>query len=323
MQILLNGERLDIQLEDENSLGEILHSVNDWLKSGGQPVQGSAPEWKAHYLTEFVVDGERFQVSEPWNYFSQKPSEINTLELFSEVDQGNILLESLHSLRNYFDTALQALNKRNFSFLGKLFHETDSLLELFSRSILAAERHLELVNSEIVENPLEKELENPLIEELKVCLDLWDNFQQYSAKKLDAEPLEEATELARATFQDAFLLLDELYKDCAASSTIDIDNIVANLEQKGNELTAALSQLHHDSGVKQSLNCISQISRLLEQLLQHEAVRDTLSGLFIQIEPFLQQLGRAIEEMDMINISDLTEYEIMPLIKQIVSSLRR
>ena len=322
MQVLLNSEKLDIQLENESSLGEVLQGISDWLKSGGQSesVHRSSLELEAHYLTEFVLDGERFQVSKELSRFSQKPSEINKLELFSEmrVDKANILLKSLYSLRSYFDMALQALDKKYFTFLEKLFCEAGSLLEFFERSVLAAEQRLRMVHSESVVNPLENSSENPLIGELKANLELWNHFRRCPTK---AEPLEGATERTMAVFQDAFLLLDELYKDCVANigSNMDASQIAASLEQKGKELSAALKQLQRGGGIKQSLDCVAQLSRLLEHSLQHEG--DTLAGLFVEMRPFLHLLGSAIEEMDMVSVSDLAEYEIMPLIKQVISSL--
>ena len=325
MQVLLNSEKLDIQLEDENSLGEILRGISDWLEFGPD----TPPELAAHHLQAFVLDGKRFEVAEEpnenWGHFSQKPNEIGKLELFSEVRQASlradedVLLESLYALRNYFDMAQQALDAKRFSFLKKLFLEADSLLELFERSIAEAERRLAGENQL---NHFVEAGENLLTGELRANLELWSDFRQCPE---NLEQREEATERTKAVFQDAFLLLDELYKDCAAktSANNDTTQIAANLEQTGKELAVALGQLQRGGGVKQSLDCVAQLSRLLEQLLQKEIACEPLAQRFIEMKPFLEQLGSAIEEMDMVSVSDLAEYEIIPLIGQMVQLLKR
>ena len=320
MQILLNGETLDVQLEGESQLAEVLHGVLRWLES--------SPEFDAHDLQEFVLDGESYrrQPGGAWDLerFPQKLCEIDKLELFSEVRQIGVpacpdgfvqpvLIESLYALRNYFDMALQGLDAKRFVFLERLFCDAAPLLELMERSVAAA------MPGEVPE-PAANTLPvvNPLIGELKAGLALVHYFQGAQALE-NPEP----SERVRAVFQDAFLLLDELYKDCTAleNGGMDALQLAASLEEQGKELVAALAQLQRGGGVRQSLHCVAELSRLLEQLLLQED--KALAGRFIELGPFLQQLGSAIEDMDMVSVSDLAEYEIVPLLEQMVASLKQ
>ena len=326
MQILLNGEKLDVQLEGESQLAEVLHGVLRWLES--------SPEFDAHDLQEFVLDGEscRRQPGGAWDLerFPQKLCEIDKLELFSEVRQIGVpacpdgfvqpvLIESLYALRNYFDMALQALDAKRFVFLERLFCDAAPLLELLERSVAAA------MPGEVAEPaanilPAANTLPavNPLIGELKAGLALVHYFQGVQALE-NPEP----SERVRAVFQDAFLLLDELYKDYTAleNGGMDALQLAASLEEQGKELVAALAQLQRGGGVRQSLHCVAELSRLLEQLLLQED--KALAGRLIELGPFLQQLGSAIEDMDMVSVSDLAEYEIIPLLEQMVASLKQ
>ena len=62
---------------------------------------------------------------------------------------------------------------------------------------------------------------------------------------------------------------------------------------------------------------------LLEQLLQQQEIQGNkkLETLFNQMNPFLRELASAIEDTDTVNIGDLVEYEIIPLIQQIIDTL--
>ena len=332
MQILLNGEKLDVQLEGESQLAEVLHGVLRWLES--------SPEFDAHDLQEFVLDGESYrrQPGGAWDLerFPQKLCEIGKLELFSEVRQIGVpacpdefvqpvLIESLYALRNYFDMALQALDAKRFVFLERLFCDAAPLLELLERSVAAAmpgevpePAANTLPDANILPAANTLPAVNPLIGELKAGLALVHYFQGAQALE-NPEPSEQV----RAVFQDAFLLLDELYKDYTAleNGGMDALQLAASLEEQGKELVAALAQLQRGGGVRQSLHCVAELSRLLEQLLLQED--KALAGRFIELGPFLQQLGSAIEDMDMVSVSDLAEYEIVPLLEQMVASLKQ
>ncbi len=155
MQILLNGEELDVRLEDEKLLTQFLCGIADWMEAD------------ACYLKEFTIDGSRYALAEQpdgtWDFelFQQELESIDKLELFSEELQAysqqqqllqarqgaitsgeNTILESLKILCDYFQIAHSAFESRKFIFLQDLFSEAGSLLELLGRCVTQAESAL-------------------------------------------------------------------------------------------------------------------------------------------------------------------------------------
>ncbi|WGK68139.1 hypothetical protein P0082_06540 [Candidatus Haliotispira prima] len=370
MQVLLNGEELDVRFESEKSLAEVLDGIINWMESDG------------YYLERFTLDGKRYvapdQLTGEWDFdlFQQELGEVGVLELRSVPMQAysgtelnkahesvvaeseNTVLESLKILGDYFRIAKEAFEDRKFIFLKDFFSDTGTLLELLERGVSRAEMCLSGDGDARNEWEIgQGNHENPLITELKASLELWCYFQDgecnaEAVKQWQGEAVSGDKDRMSMILENISQLLNDLYEDYGvwlsrsgeqsetrsregsdASPNVEltqprtfcdmnVHEIKVQLEQKIRDMEESVSRLQSGE-IQQSLYCVSELSLLLEQLLQQGKIKDndTLVGLFIRLGPFLHDLTSAIENMDTVTIGDLVEYEIIPLTEQIISEL--
>ena len=354
MQILLNDEELDVQFENEKLLAEVLRGIANWMESDAYYLREFILDGK-HYTVQERPTGE-------WDFdlFQQELSQIDRLEIFSAPmpayigsdpvslvsESENTILESLKTLFDYFRVAQNAFEKRQFTFLQDLFSDSEPLLELLQRSTSRAEASLRSAADQRHLHRLE--YSKPLIGELKANLELWNYFQESPTRHWNQDPSGKKRDRMMAILQDLSIWLQEHYENYGAwllrparqldnkeniaielaqsgsFCDLSIAEIQAQVSQKSQELEEAVVQMQNGQ-VQPIFYRVSELSLLLEQLIQQNKVRGNqkLAALFTQMEPFLQELTHAIEYMDTVNIGDLVEYELIPLIQQIIDELAK
>jgi len=73
MEIKLNGKTLNAALDNENTLGEVLSGIEEWLTSSG------------HRMAELKIDGELIKASELSDAFAKDINAINCIEIQTSV----------------------------------------------------------------------------------------------------------------------------------------------------------------------------------------------------------------------------------------------
>ena len=235
MQILLNGEELDVQFENEKLLAEVLRGISNWIESD------------SHYIKKIILDGTDYPIEEQpqgeWDFdlFQQELAQIEKLEIFSSPMQAyqqlelsnthkhliseneNTVLESLKTLSHYFQISQNAFENHQFVFLQDFFSDSKPLFELLQRCVGQAEIILSQENSERTEYNLKQynnSHENPLITELKACLTFWNYFQDHKQNTeaitlWDKDSMRPAKERMNNILQAVQSLLKDLYEDYA------------------------------------------------------------------------------------------------------------
>lgn len=95
MDILINGATIEYIREGENSLGEILGSLESACEKAGMTITGIS------------VDGTRLAAEELDAYFSRSPEEVSVISL--ETINGQDVLSMLHDLGAEFTRCVEPL----------------------------------------------------------------------------------------------------------------------------------------------------------------------------------------------------------------------
>lgn len=103
MEILINGQKADITLENEKTIGEIMSAFEQWLRDSG------------HRLSGLVIDGETVTSSSLEDSFLKEIKDIKTLDILTNsiAELGALSLLNLISDIEEFDN-LTFNEKTNF-----------------------------------------------------------------------------------------------------------------------------------------------------------------------------------------------------------------
>ncbi len=316
MQILLNGEELEVKLENEELLAEVLRDIVNWLESD------------SHCLKEFILDGKYYTLQDQpdgeWDFdlFQQELKQIEKLEIYStpmqaykqlELSQAhkcviseseNTVLESLKTLGDFFQLARSAFENQQFIFLQDFFSDSGALVELLQRIVTQVESSLWREDGpQHTEKNDSGTDENPLITELKDSLEQWQYFQnsQYNTeavKQWHKDAIYDKKERMLTTFQGISSLIKNLHNGYEAWLSRPNQEPEKPLETVSNpQLKVEIAQATTLSDINvgelrdQLIHKIQQLEESFTQL-QNGQVQDILyhvSELSLLLEQLLQQ----------------------------------
>jgi len=98
MEIKLNDQKLDVNFEHENTLGEVLAGLEQWLDNSG------------HRLTNFSIDGQNINASMVEEIFPRKIDTIKTLDIFTDLTANlstTALITLIDDIKNYESANLE------------------------------------------------------------------------------------------------------------------------------------------------------------------------------------------------------------------------
>ncbi len=359
LDIQLENEKLlaEVLRGISNWIESDSHYLKEFILDGTHYFIQEQPkgEWDFDFFQHQLTQIEKLEIfSSPMQAYQQL--ELNKVHKNLISESENTILESLKTLSDYFQIIQNAFENRRFVFLQDFFSDSKPLFELIQRSIEQVKTILWQEHSEAECDPKQyKNHENSLLTELKACLSIWNYFQDHqqnaqaiklwnkNAIRTDKNRMNEILKAIPLLLKDlhehytTWLLRPEQHKlntqeqaevsvvelaQPALFCDINITEIQKQLTQKSQELEEALVQLQSGQ-TQQIFYYVSELSLLLEQLIEQQEIQGNkkLETVFNQITPFLKELANAIEETDTVNIGDLVEYEIIPLIQQIIDLL--
>jgi hypothetical protein len=166
MEIKINGQKADITLEEEKTVGDILASFDTWLLNSG------------HRLSGFAIDDQTIELSSVGDAFSRNINTINVLDIFTSTIADLYvmsLLNIIHDIDEYENLGFE--EKNNFcneweeraqaKFVSEQMHD----LFLFCTSAFSGSISLEVLHS-IIDERL-REVQEPLreIEKLETTIE--------------------------------------------------------------------------------------------------------------------------------------------------------
>lgn len=329
MEIILNGQSLDFELENEKTLSEILLAIGKWTAKTNSEVITSIR----------LNEGEEIL---PKEGFKSKKSikEINRIEL-ETVGMVELSIDGLIELLDYFpklkseiEKALKALEKKDEeklnSLVKKIIDDVDwayALIEdiyeamqvekktifLEEKAVKKEKEVLSTIKQELLKllgkKEEREELRKLLKEQLYFHLDEWlklfpkliECFRAMKGEKINSKALFEEIEEIK-TFKDR---LNVLSKDLVEVSVkLQIGDDIKAMEMFQNDINTLEDLITLTQNIRRCFNLNYANIKINDKSIEEE---------IITLKDMLKEIIMAFENSDIVMLCDLLEYELSPL----------
>ncbi len=291
MKIKINSSILDVTLEKEESLGEVIPQIKNWLLESGM------------HIKEVLKDGEPLYIENTGSWETTAISSVNDLDI-TAINESEKYVEDLQVVYQYTTMLLGAVETGNSKLIKDLLEDKEliagSLDYLFASGIRKTHstQFLKVIEEAYSEND-NADSQNT------------DNLKEYlkSLSFLLQKRIEEVADPVRA-MKTAALALKELIPDISE---------VSILLQTGKDQQAYSSVI---AFIEISETLIRIFSILKETGLMDSAnisVNGTsFDSFYSGFNEILKELAEAFDSSDTVLIGDLLEYEIVPKIDMLL-----
>lgn len=304
MEVLVNEEQIDVELENENTLGEVVHELSNWLQGMNL------------YITDLAVDRASHHLDEEGAWADRSISEVGQIEIVA-LPPWEVRLNGLRVLHNYVDALADAVSRESWEESREILNEypyirqhmQEVIVDVFGRSgDTALDRATEKLDRvQKGENPsrhpeAEEEVVESPAHDVSVSLRQVSTVLATRIREL-ATPFQEAgrTEQALRT------LMAELEEVSILLQTGE--------EQKAMTLIVSFSEL-----VERLLRVLGAIEqRYGEGLVQPHSDEQPLREKTDELKATLEELVGAFSDRDTVLIGDLLEYDLLPRVEEILA----
>jgi len=289
LEIKINNKSLDVTLENEKTLGDVIHGLDHWLESSGYSITGIEKDGQAI-----------FPAAEPDESWKEAPLRgINTLN-FIVLSQSERYAESLYSIYQFLTLLQKGIKADNKKLIEELKLELPHVVKNID-SYLGGGQGYGSTLQKLVESSglLDGELKAPV----NKLVDYSENLTTIISSRL-AEIVNPVTEM-KSTAVVMKKLLPKLAEVSVLLQT-GRDREAMNLIIEFAEVSDKLIRLHKildDQGR----------SNLLEEKIQNRSFEDFYSDFNKE----LRELEEAFHSRDSVLIGDLLEYEIAPKVEEL------
>ncbi|MDI6786009.1 MAG: hypothetical protein QMD92_04790 [bacterium] len=328
MEIILNGQNLDFELENEKTLSEVLLAIGKWTA-----------ETNSEVITSIRLnEGEEILPEE--GFKSKKPlKEINKVELETvrivelSIDGLIELLDYFPQLKSMIKKTLKAIEKKDEkklkNLVEKIINDVDwayALIEDIYESMQVEEKTIfleekavkkekEILNNikqeliELLAKNKTEELGNLLKEQLYFHIDEWlklfpkliECFRNIKGKEVDSKALfEEIEEIKK-------------FKNRLNALSSNLVNVSVKM-QTGDDIKA-MEMFQGDITILEDLiSLVQNIQRCFNLNYSNIKVNDkSIEEEILTLKNMLGEIIMAFENNDIVMLCDLLEYELSPL----------
>jgi hypothetical protein len=324
MEIIINDEKVEYTIENEQSLGDVLTSLEGWIAENGGVIDSVSVD-----ETEIIVGQQTDQLNK--NISSVGRLSLHTASRFDhaigaiatvseyidrivgtylksrDIDDYELILEGINliyeaiacSLNTLHVRPMVVINDRGKS-LAEILLEVSSLIELFEKQYVDGEGRKEL--SDVL-----TELQQLLPKMVNWAL-LKNSFYDSEVKGLEVSFLKTAL--------------------------VDLENIAVKTIEKFERIGENL-QVGRDSEALSDLLFVTEIMDEIIFVLQFFMTAYSMDStvlsksdlsmdeLFEKFSAGLKEIENSFRSEDLITVGDMLEYEIMPLFGDIINLIRR
>ncbi len=285
MEIKIDKEPINYSLDNETTLGEVVHGIEDWLDNAGM------------LIGAMRIDDKELPVQEREQWQSLP------LESITELDVETVMLyeaiyEELQIVRLYVQNLSEAV-------LANDTHKIRELKNDFSIVGDYLEKLLRTNNTDRIEGLLEKEDEQAR----KTVIQFLDSIRLLINERI-REIEEPREELQRLT-----ALLEKTNNDLREVSLL----LQTGKDKEAMDLVITFTEL------SQKLLRILQLGNQLQVIDSASlTVNGTdINGFYTELNSFFTELQEAFESKDSVLIGDIFEYEVAPRIDNLLATLKR
>ncbi len=298
MQIFLNSEQLDVTLENEETLGEVYHSLNSWINEAGlHPLSLSA-------------DGRALEISDPGQWEKTPIQDTENLEITAGTINA-VRAQQIMTALDYINLLLQMFPR---------MLDGEELNAEF-QAAFSEYRHVRTALPQIMQIS-----DGGFSEDFS----LLDAAAEKTAASLgkDSQPASPVIrDFSQRLEQLRILLLDRLQEySNPGQELISISGLIAGMLPSLEEAGIALQTGRE----KEAYNLVFKISEMCAKLvrvidcLSMEDPRQTVAA----VKEGISKLGQTIEEInnsiaagDMVLLSDLLEYDLRESMEALMQSI--
>lgn len=320
MEIFINNHAIDFQLEDETTVSEVIASILDWSRE------------RDLVVSEVIVDGDGYSIHEVPDIPVREAEQMNCL-IESRAD---IVISSIDAGIRYCEKAknfIEDMKGSSDEEVGELKHLGDGL-QWLSDVLLSV---VKLVGADpdtalFVEEPLAQYIDKASAMGKEISSG--ENFDEIRATVNEGRDIFQHV-------RDIFRLIlgsEEMRSlvarsidspDSLIQSMLDIKNVMAD-EIENLKNTAIAFQGGNDAEAVEKLNrfigFIYLYTRSCYQLvpvfsLDPADIKDddgaSLEEKNLQLQDLLSEVEEVLENDDIISLSDILEYELVPLMEEL------
>jgi hypothetical protein len=285
MEIKIDKEPINYSLDNETTLGEVVHGIEDWLDNAGM------------LIGAMRIDDKELPVQEREQWQSLP------LESITELDVETVMLyeaiyEELQIVRLYVQNLSEAV-------LANDTHKIRELKNDFSIVGDYLEKLLRTNNTDRIEGLLEKEDEQAR----KTVIQFLDSIRLLINERI-REIEEPREELQRLT-----ALLEKTNNDLREVSLL----LQTGKDKEAMDLVITFTEL------SQKLLRILQLGNQLQVIDSASLTLNgtDINGFYTELNSFFTELQEAFESKDSVLIGDIFEYEVAPRIDNLLATLKR
>ncbi len=297
MKIFVNNIELDFKLEDENTLRQIIESVQKWLHKEG------------YFIQAISVDGNGLELesAEGWN--DTDISGINRLD-FSSVNGIEIRLQYLHTLHQFFSLLQRSLEEKNLPLLKEIIGDYQKVREYLN----------------IIFPPATGSGSATLADKINGFLS--------DSGVLSAEAIPDDTENLTLLISNLVKIISELIREITSplNEILNTAELLKKIVPEMEEISVLL-QTGKDKVAMDTIIRFTEFSQKLIRIypfLKAQGILNTDDAQIMEL-PFdafykdfnkiLLDLTKAFGANDSVLIGDLLEYEIAPRLEGLINFL--
>lgn len=281
MTILINNEKVDFSLENEKNLNDIVTGIEKWLNN------------EKFWLTAIFVDSKELYLTDRNSWKDIKTTDFEELSLFAG-DKEEMQFRDLQTINDYFSMMLEAVKSNNKELLSELKVEYDYIKQ-------------PLPNILDIDKTMIDEGLYTIIENSSLLKNEWDGKDK--DKILDA--ISNILRIISGRIEEKERPLETLIKTV---------NLLKKLEPETAEVSVMLQTGKEQEAHRIVIRLMDLLSKMLRIIAYIESMNKE-ENLFMELANSLREVLEELEESfksnDTIEIGDLLEYEIPPILEEI------
>ena len=320
MKILINGYEVDLTLEDEKNLSDVITSISEWARQ------------RNLIFTQFAVDGDTFLID---SFIDRPCDDIKILNCIIQ-SRADLIISTLTEGVNYCDRLLSFIAEAEKHQVFDL-NEADSFYKGTHWLVDTLHSIFQLLSL----NPEEiRYLDHSVKEYLSALIDCSEKILAAETEK-DALSVigrtRDVVDIVKGIFK--MLFLSDSLKDTIVQSLESPDELAKVLQQVRDEIPAqedslAAASASFQSGrdaegaekLQQFTDFVYRYIRVCHQISPvfgidpAKLVSDdvTLETVNANLHGYLESIVSAMENGDIVSLSDILEYEVKPQLPTIL-----
>ena len=296
MEVLVNEQRIDVQLENERTLGEVVHGIRNWLQDMNL------------YITDLQVDQASHHFDDESTWAGRAIADVSQIEIVA-LPPWEVRLNGYRILHNYVASLADALENGELGDARELIGE-----------FAYVRRHL----SDVVTDVFGRTSETTLDTVITDARELLDGETSSPTGSEAVTSLRQVTTILNSRIRELATPFQEARKtEQALRSTVNELEDVSIMLQTGEEQRAMSLIVRFSELVERLLRVLSAVeNRHGAQAKGQGSESSTGESLRANTETLrsnLEELVQAFGDKDTVLIGDLVEYDILPTVEGLLA----